>query len=76
MKWVFKMKENCKGEIIKHKARLVAKGFLQREGIDFEEVFTPVDRIETIRLVVIANNHSWAIYQLDIKSTFLNRFLE
>lgn len=48
-----------KGEIIKHKIQLVAKGFLQREGMDFEEVFAPVSRIETIRLVVgIANNHN------------------
>lgn len=51
------MKENLKGEIIKHKARLLAKGFLQRECINFEEIFAPVARIETIRLVIgIANN--------------------
>lgn len=52
------MKANLKGEVIKHKAILVAKGFLQRESIDFEEVFASVVRIETIRLVVrIANNN-------------------
>ena len=48
VKLVFKVKANPKGEIIKHEARLVAKGFLQREGIDFEEVFTLIARIETI----------------------------
>ncbi|XP_050919399.1 uncharacterized mitochondrial protein AtMg00820-like [Lathyrus oleraceus] len=59
VKWVFKVKANPKGEIIKHKARLVAKGFLQKEGIDFDEVFAPVARHETIRLVVaIANTNS------------------
>lgn len=59
MRWVFKVKENPKGEIIKHKARLVAKGFLQREGRDFEEVFILVARNETIRLVTgIVNNNT------------------
>lgn len=71
MKWVFKVKANHKGEIIKHKARLVAKRFLQRESIDFEEVFSPVARIETIRLAIgIVNNHNWCIYQMDVKSAF------
>ncbi|XP_050896922.1 uncharacterized mitochondrial protein AtMg00820-like [Lathyrus oleraceus] len=63
VKWVFKVKANLKGEIIKHKARLVAKGILQKEGIDFDEVFAPVARHETIRLVVaIANTNSWPLY--------------
>ena len=71
------MNVNSKGEIIKHKARLVAKGFLQRECMDFEEVFSSVARIKTIRLVVgIANNHNWPIYQMDVKYAFLNRPLE
>lgn len=65
VRWVYKVKENSKGEIIKHKARLIAKGFLQRQGIDFEEVFAPVAKIETIGLVVgIANNNNWSIYQM------------
>lgn len=71
------MKANPKGEIIKYKARLVAKGFLQREGIDFEEVSAPVSRIEIIMLVVgIDNNHNCPIYQMDVKSAFLNKPLE
>jgi hypothetical protein len=77
VKRVFKVKINPKGEMIKHKARLVAKGFLQREWIDFEEVFTSVAKIETIRLVVsIVNNNNWPIYQMDVKSGFLNELLE
>jgi hypothetical protein len=52
LKWVFKVKKDPDGNIIKHKARLVAKGYAQREGVDFEEVFAPVARIETVRLLI------------------------
>jgi hypothetical protein len=44
LKWVYKLKKNTEGDVIKHKARLVAKGYVQRQGIDFEEVFAPVAR--------------------------------
>jgi hypothetical protein len=71
--WVYKLKVNPKGEITRQKARLVAKGFLQREGIDYGEVFAPVTRMETIRLVIaIANFNDWPMYQMDVKSAFLN----
>ena len=56
VKWVYKVKLNPKGEVTQHKARLVAKGFLQKEGIDFDEFFEPVARIETIRLVIGLEN--------------------
>src|ERR1044072_8109551 len=73
VKWVYKLKMNPKGEVTRHKARLVAKGFLQKEGIDFDEVFAPVARHETIWLVVaVANINSWPLYQMDVKSAFLN----
>ncbi|RDX98789.1 hypothetical protein CR513_18237, partial [Mucuna pruriens] len=65
------------GSIAKHKARLVAKGFLQKQGIDYTEVYAPVARMETIRLViVVASSRNWTICQLDVKSAFLNGPLE
>ncbi|GAU49301.1 hypothetical protein TSUD_367130 [Trifolium subterraneum] len=77
VKWVYKLKMNSKGEITRHKARLVAKGFLQREGIDYGEVIAPVTRMETIRLVTaIANMNDWPMYQMDVKSAFLNGPIE
>ena len=52
LKWVYKVKQDERGANVKHKARLIARGFVQREGIDFEEVFTPVARMESIRLLL------------------------
>ncbi|CAJ2645977.1 unnamed protein product [Trifolium pratense] len=73
VKWVFKVKLNPDGTISKHKARLVARGFLQKHGIDYNEVFAPVARIETVRLVVaLACKNKWSLYHLDVKSAFLN----
>jgi hypothetical protein len=55
----------------------VAKGYKQREGIDYREVFAPVARLETIRLMISLDaQYRWKIYQLDVKSAFLNGFLE
>jgi hypothetical protein len=52
LKWVFKVKRDERGAIVKHKARLVARGFVQREGIDFEKVFAPVAQMESVRLLL------------------------
>ncbi|KAI9152926.1 hypothetical protein LWI28_003161 [Acer negundo] len=77
VKWVYKTKRNVKGEVQRYKARLVAKGYKQKEGVDYGEVFAPVSRLETIRLLIsLAAQKSWKIYQLDVKSAFLNGFLE
>ncbi|GAU43786.1 hypothetical protein TSUD_378110 [Trifolium subterraneum] len=77
VKWVYKLKQNPEGQVIKHKARLVAKGFLQKQGLDYDEVFSPVARHETIRLVItLACSRRWPMFYLDVKSTFLNGPLE
>ena len=61
----------------KYKARLVAKGYKQRYGIDYDEVFAPVARVDTIILLTtIAAQNQWKIFQMDIKSSFLNGYLE
>ena len=72
VKWVFKTKLNEKGEVDKFKARLVAKGFLQTHGVDFYEVFAPVAKWDTIRVLLgLAAQKGWSVYQLDVKSAFL-----
>ena len=77
VKWVFKIKKNAKGEVERHKARLVAKGYKQQYGVDYDEVFAPVARMETIRLLIsLAAQMKWRIFQLDVKSAFLNGYLE
>jgi hypothetical protein len=76
-KWIFKNKLNENGEIMKEKARLVCKGYSQVEGIDFEGTFTPVARLEAIRMfLAFACFRNFKIYQMDVKSTFLNGTLE
>ena len=73
LKWIFKIKRNAYGSINKYKARLVAKGYIQRHGIDFEEVFAPVARIETVRfLISLAASNEWEIHHLDVKTAFLH----
>lgn len=77
VKWVFKTKLKPDGTVAKHKARLVAKGFMQQEGLDYIEVFAPVARLETVRLLVaLATWKKWMMWQLDVKSAFLNGPLE
>jgi hypothetical protein len=61
------------GVVVKHKARLVAKGYVQREGVDFEEVFAPVARLDSVRLLLaLAAQEGWLVHHLDVKSAFLN----
>jgi hypothetical protein len=73
LKWVFKVKKDPQGRIIKHKARLVAEGYAQKDWVDFEEVFAPAARIEIVRLLIaIAAQRSWEVHHMDVKSAFLN----
>ncbi|GKV49004.1 hypothetical protein SLEP1_g55778 [Rubroshorea leprosula] len=77
VKWVFKTKVKSNGKVERYKARLVAKGFEQRLGYDFQEVFSPITRMETIRLIAgLAAQNQWKVHQMDVKSAFLNGPLE
>ena len=70
---MFKVKKDPAGNVVKHKARLVAKGYAQKQGVDFDEVFAPVARLETMRLLLaMAANGGWEVHHMDVKSTFLN----
>ena len=63
--------------VVLNKARLVAQGFYQKEGIDFEETFAPVARLEAIRIfLAFAASKGFKVFQMDVKSAFLNGFIE
>ncbi|GJZ38382.1 retrovirus-related pol polyprotein from transposon TNT 1-94 [Tanacetum coccineum] len=73
LKWLWKNKKDEDQTVIRNKARLVAKGYAQEEGIDFEESFAPVARLEAVRIFVAHAAHkSFPIYQMDVKMAFLN----
>eukprot|EP00253_Pinus_taeda_P029432 PITA_29432 len=76
-KWIYKNKLNENGEIIRNKARLVCKGYSQQEGIYFEENFAPVAKLEAIRMfLALSSFQKFKVYQMDVKSAFLNGDLE
>jgi hypothetical protein len=73
LKWVFKVKRDPAGNIVKHKARLVVKGYAQVHGVDYDEVFAPVARMGTVRLLLaLAAQGEWEVHHMDVKSAFLN----
>lgn len=75
-KWVFRNKRDEHGVIVRNKARLVAQGYNQEEGIDYEETFAPVARLESIRmLLAFASHKEFILYQMDVKSAFLNGYI-
>jgi hypothetical protein len=76
-KWVFRNKLNEDGQVTNNKARLVCKGYAQVEDIDFEETFSPVSKMEAIILILAyACSKNIKVYHMDVKSTFLNGYLE
>ncbi|WVZ80416.1 hypothetical protein U9M48_027889, partial [Paspalum notatum var. saurae] len=77
IKWVFKNKQGENGMVVRNKARLVAQGICQKERIDYEETFAPVARMEAIRiLLAFAASKGFKLQQMDVKSDFLNGFIE
>jgi hypothetical protein len=76
-KWVWKNKEGENGEVVRNNSRLVAQGYSQKEGIDYEETFAPVAHLEAIRiLLAFSVAKGFKLYQMDVKSAFLNGFVE
>ena len=76
IKWVFRNKQDELGVVVRNKGRLVVKGFNQEEGIDHEETFTRMIRLEAIRiLLAYACCNNFKLFLMDVKSTFLNDFI-
>ncbi|KAF0891669.1 hypothetical protein E2562_010887 [Oryza meyeriana var. granulata] len=73
LKWVYKLKKDAQGVVVKHKARLVAKGYVQRVGVDFDEVFALFARLVSVRLLLaFAAQEGWMVHHMDVKFAFLN----
>ncbi len=76
-KWVFHIKRGPDGTVQKYKAQLVARGFTQIEGIDYDETFTPVAKLTSLRTILaLSNEHDLEVHQMDVKSAYLNGALK
>nr|GFC21250.1 retrovirus-related Pol polyprotein from transposon TNT 1-94 [Tanacetum cinerariifolium] len=77
LKWLFKNKHDEEQTVIRNKSRLIVRGYRQEEGIEFEESFTPVARMEAIRIfLAYAAHKSFTVFQMDVKSAFLHGSLK
>ena len=77
IKWIFRNKMDESGNVIRNKTRLVAQGYSQEEGINFDETYAPVARLESIRLLLaFACYMDFKLFQMDVKSVFLNGFIK
>jgi len=75
-RWVFRNKSDKEGKVIRNKVRLVAQEYNQQEGIDYDEIFAPIARLKAIRiLLAYASHKNIKLFQMDVKSAFLNGFL-
>jgi hypothetical protein len=76
-KWVYKVKHNADGSMSRYKARLVAKGYAQTYGIDYEETYSPVAKMTTVRVIItMATTKGWSLHQMDVKNVFLHGDLQ
>jgi hypothetical protein len=76
-KWFYRIKRCADGSIDRYKPRLVAKGFKKRYGLDYEDTFSPVVKIATIRIVLsISVSRGWSLRQLNVKNVFLHGVME
>jgi Reverse transcriptase (RNA-dependent DNA polymerase) len=72
-RWVFRLKHNATRNIVKYRACVVAKGFTQQPRVDFRETFAPITKLASIQsMIALAITHDWELYQIDIKSAYLN----
>jgi hypothetical protein len=76
-KWIYKIKHAADGSVEKFKARFVARGFSQKEGIDYDEIFAPLARYTSIKIIIsLASVFYWKLHQMDAKTVFLNGEVE
>ena len=72
-KWIFKMKTDMEGNVITYKSRLVVKGYRKKQGVDYDETFSPIAMLKSIRiLLAITTHYDYEIWRMDVKTVFLN----